>query len=106
GWQGSSHPATRVRDSVRRMRTLDLPRNLRTRARREAPSDRPLEVPRCAGRRRGAGGFARGLARLAEVRVDLDPRRLRDVHRADAERPEPGLAAGAGAEALLLQRIV
>ena len=60
GWQGSSHPATRVRSSVSRMRTLDLPRNLRTRARREAPADGPCEVPGGAGGWGGAGGLARG----------------------------------------------
>ena len=32
------------------MRTLDLPRNLRTRARREAPADRSRQVPRRPGR--------------------------------------------------------
>ena len=41
------------------MRTLDLPRNLRTRARREAPADHPVEVPRRAREWGGAGRLAR-----------------------------------------------
>ncbi len=56
GWQGSSHPATRVHLSARRMRNLDLPRHLRTRARREAPAHRSGEVPR-GPRRRGRAGL-------------------------------------------------
>ena len=55
-----SHPGFEL--SVDRMRTLDLPRNLRTRARREAPAHDPGEVPRRAGQRRGARRLARGRA--------------------------------------------
>ena len=55
-----SHPGS---DFGRRMRTLDLPRNLRTRARREAPADGPRQVPRRPGRRSGAGRLARDRAR-------------------------------------------
>src|SRR5436305_10205266 len=97
GWQGSSHPATRVWISVSRMRSLELPRNLRTRARREAPADGACEVPPRPRRRRRAGGLARGDTGLAAMRLDLDPGRLRRVHRRDAQRPEPGLAEGARA---------
>src|SRR5438309_6426977 len=96
GWQGSSHPATRVSsNSAGWMRTLDLPRNLRTRARREAPADGPVEVPPVAGRGSGARCVARGDARQSPVRVDLDARRLRGVHAPDVGGPEPTVAARA-----------
>ncbi len=84
GWQGSSHPATRVRNSVKRMRTLDLPRNLRTRARRQAPAHGAGEVPRRAGGRGRARGLAGDHAGIAALDLDLDARGLRGVHRADA----------------------
>src|ERR1700761_3754365 len=92
GWQGSSHPATRVWNSVSRMRTLELSWNLRTRARREAPADGAGEVP--CGARGGSGprGLARGDAGIAAVRVDLDTGELRRVHDADVERAEPVVA--------------
>src|SRR5947209_2279262 len=106
GWQGSSHPATRVRDSARRMRTLDFPRNLRTRARREAPAHGALEVPRSALGRGRARGVTRGVAGLAAVGVDLDAGELRGVHGTDAQWLEPVLAEGTRTEALLLQRLV
>src|SRR5438105_681695 len=106
GWQGSSHPATRVRNSARRMRTLDFPRNLRIRARREAPADGPREVPRDARRRRRAGRLARGETRLVPLGFDLDAGRLRTVHGADAGRAESVLADGPRAEAVLLQLLV
>src|SRR5690242_18043935 len=95
GWQGSSHPATRVQISVSRMRSLELSRNLGTRARREAPADGASEVPPRPRRWRRARGVARGDARFAAMRLDLDARRLRRLHGRDAERTEPGLAQGA-----------
>ena len=71
------------------MRTLDLPRNLRTRARREAPADRASEVSRRARRRRRARRLARDLAGRAALGLDLDARRLRGVHRRDAAGLNP-----------------
>src|ERR1700737_3037369 len=80
GWRGSSHPATRVRNSGTGMRTLDLPRNLRTRARRETPTDGSLEVPCRARRRGGAGGLAGDDCAGAALNRDLDARGVRQVH--------------------------
>ena len=53
------------------MRTLDLPRNLRTRARREAPAHGPLKVQGGAGRRRGPGGLAGDERERAPIARDL-----------------------------------
>src|SRR5581483_3406167 len=78
-----------------RMRTLDLPRDLRTRAGREAPADGALEVPR--GARRLAGDH-RGRPAIDR---DLDARRLRVVHVGGADRSEPDLTRGARPQALL-----
>src|SRR5947209_15090075 len=94
GWQGSSHPATRVRNSARRMRTLDLPRNLRTLARREAPADGACEVPRNAGWWGRAGGIAGNPRGRAALDRDLDARRLRRVHQRGARGTQPDVSEG------------
>src|SRR5581483_6496773 len=86
-----------------RMRTLDLPRDLRTRAGREAPADGALEVPRRARRRRGARRIAGDHRGRPAIDRDLDARRLRVVHVGGADRSEPDLTRGARPQALLLQ---
>ena len=80
---GPSHPATRVEISPIRMRNLDFPRDLRTRARREAPADGAFEVPRRPGR----WGRAGGLAGDDRVGAALD----RAVDRPRRTRTTPGL---------------
>src|ERR1039458_9180387 len=95
GWQGSSHSATRVLQfSVAAMNPLDLPRNLRTRARRQASADDPRQIPRGPRRRSRARRVARDRGRLAADRVRLDAIGLRRLHAIDPRRPEPGLADG------------
>ena len=90
GWQGSSHPATRVLNSVSRMRSLDLSRNLRTRARREAPADDPRQVPRGARQTASCWPPRTRWSRSAAVASRCGrPEAYDAYHAADAGRPEP-----------------
>ncbi len=75
GWQGSSHPATRVQNSqVRQMSDLELPRNLRTLAGRQAPAHGAVEVPRGTGRRRRRRRVLRSRRRLAALGLAVGAR--------------------------------
>src|SRR5436305_10114220 len=109
GLRPTRHLASPTRPIHRRslslipMKTLDLPRDLRTRPGREAPADGAFEVPRRARRRRGAGRLAGDDASGAALDRDLDPRRLRELHSGGAGRLQPDLTGGPRPEAPLLQ---
>src|SRR5437763_9312957 len=87
-----SHPGS---DSPERMRTLDLPRDLRTRAGRQAPAHGALEVPRGTGRRGGAGRLAGDDGSRPAVNRHLDAASVRVLHSRGAGRAEPDLTRGA-----------
>ena len=89
------------------MSTLDLPRNLRTRARREAPADDSGQVPR---QRWPTGWCWRpsheiepGAPRTVAI---WTPDAYDEFTQTDAGRTQPVLADGPRAQALLLQRLV
>ena len=75
--------------SARRMRTLDLPRHLRTRARREEPADGSGQVPRRPEGRSRARDLARDRARDRALARYLAARRLRRLRGAGAGGAQP-----------------
>ena len=71
------------------MRNLDFSRDLRTRARREAPANGAGQVPRGARRRRGAGGVAGDHCRRRRGRSRSGRRTRTSLHGRRAGRVSP-----------------
>ena len=98
-------PGPQLLLSSMRAKSLDLPRHLRTRARREEPADSARQVPGIFRRRRGAGGLPGDRAGRTAGHRDVDAPGLRGVLRTGPREAQSDVSALPGPESRAVRQL-